>query len=195
MEIKALEMLKQEQLYVVEEFEHLADAPENADRLLELINGEIVEKVPTEEHGVIALNIATPIKVFLQKNKLGRVGVEIRHRRPGDQYNARQPDVSFRSDTTSPVVTRGSVLQMPDLAIEIRSPDQAPRELREKAAYYLRNGSRLVWLVYPQTKTVEVSTLDTNGSLNFKTLTVDETLDGAEVLPGFTLPVREIFEL
>ncbi len=45
-------------LYTVEEFEQIADSPENAHRLLELIDGEIVEKMPNEEHGIVAMNIA-----------------------------------------------------------------------------------------------------------------------------------------
>ena len=84
-------MLIRERLTTVDEFEQYADSSENADRLFELINGEVVEKVPTEEHGSIAVNIAAPIKNYLKKNKIGHVGVEIRHRIPGDKYNARQP--------------------------------------------------------------------------------------------------------
>jgi Uma2 family endonuclease len=186
-------MLIEERLYTVDEFERLADAPENTDRLLELINGEIVEKVPTEEHGMSALKFGSRILAFVEPRKLGRVGVEIRHRVPGDNYNARQPDVSFRASPISPVVTKGSVPQMPDLAIEIRSPDQSPRELREKAAYYLHNGSRLVWLAYPQSRTVEVCTRDENGVLNIKTRGENDALDGGDVLPGFTLPLKDVF--
>lgn len=113
----------------------------------------------------------------------------------GDKYNARQPDVSFRTDASISVVKKGSVLQMPDLAVEIRSPDQSPKDLREKASYYLRNGTRLVWLVYPQSQTVEVCTIDEDGGLNIRLLNMDEALDGANVLPGFSLPVREVFEM
>lgn len=67
-------MVLQERLYTVYEFEQLADTPENADRLLELVNGEVVEKVPTEEHGVIALKFGSRILFFVEPRKLGRVG-------------------------------------------------------------------------------------------------------------------------
>ena len=76
----------------VEAFEQFELLPENADRLFELINGEIVEKVPTEEHGIIVLNIAAPVREWVRQYKRGRVGVEIRHNRPGDRHNARLPD-------------------------------------------------------------------------------------------------------
>lgn len=80
----------------------------------------------------------------------------------------------------APLVTKGSVLQMPDLAVEIRSADDTVREIREKAVYDLRSRARLIWLTYPQTRTVEVGTLN---------------LDGGTALPGFTLPLSEIFGL
>jgi Uma2 family endonuclease len=94
----------QKKLYSAEEFERLADLPENADRRFELINGEIYEKMPTEEHGVIVLRIGSRILAFVETRKLGWVGVEIRHRAPGDKQNARLPDVSFTSDATRALV-------------------------------------------------------------------------------------------
>jgi Uma2 family endonuclease len=114
--------MEQVKLYTVEEFEQLAAEPANRDRLLELIDGEIVEKVLTEEHGVIALNIGTEIKIYLKQNPIGRAGVEVNHRVLDDVYNSRVPDVSFIKDPRHDLVTKGSVPQMPDLAIEIKSP-------------------------------------------------------------------------
>lgn len=60
--------------------------------------------------------------------------------------------------------------------------------MREKADYYLANGVRLVWLVYPEKHLVVVHTPDTEDIL-----TENDTLDGGDVLPGFKLPVRDIF--
>lgn len=180
-------------LRTVEEFEQFADLPENRDRLLELIHGEIVEKVPTEEHGVIAATIARLLGNYVAPRKLGRVGVEVRHRKPSDKYNTRMPDVSFRR-TSEPVVKKGAVMQMPDLAVEIQSPDDKDRELREKAHYYLQNGSHRVWLIYPEKQTVEVCVLDDSGEMDVTTVKKDGTLDGGTLLPEFTLAVKEIFE-
>lgn len=183
-------------LMTVTEFEAFADAPENADRRLELINGEIVEKVPTEEHGVIALNFGTTIKIFVKDNQLGgRVGVEIRHKIPLDAHNARMPDVAYTSaERVLPLVKKGSIPQMPDLAVEIQSPDDTVEELRAKAAYYLQQGSRLVWLAYPPSQSVDCCTWD-GEQMMIQTLGPDGELTGGEVLPGFAVRVAELFEL
>lgn len=61
--------------------------------------------------------------------------------------------------------------------------------MRARAAYYLEHGARLVWLLYPAKSLVEVYRQGADSDL----FTSDDTLQGAEVLPGFTLPVREIF--
>jgi Uma2 family endonuclease len=179
-------------LYTVDDFEEFIALPENRHRLFELINGEIVEKMPTEEHGFIAGLFFHYIFVHRQlMGLMGYPGVEVRHRRPGDRYNNRLPDVSYRA-ATSPIVTKGAVPQMPDLAIEIQSPDDKPRELREAAEYYLRNGSKLVWLVYPALRQIEVCTL-VDGMLNVQTLTLNDTLEAEDILPGFKLPLKDIF--
>lgn len=69
--------------------------------------------MPTEEHGIIVL-------------RLGRVMVEVRHRLPEDDHNAHLPDIAFRSDTSTPIMKKGSLPVMADL--------------REKADYYLAHG-------------------------------------------------------
>jgi Uma2 family endonuclease len=81
---------------------------------------------------------------------------------------------------------------MLDLAIEIISPSQSRREMREKADYYLRNGSKLVWIIYPDTRTVEACTW-TGESLAITTLNDQAILTGGDLLPDFTLPISEIF--
>lgn len=177
-----------EHMLTADEFEHLIDLPENSERLLELINGEIFEKTPTQEHGFIAGNIITAINIFARPKRLGRAAVEARHRAPEDTFNARMPDVSFTS-ARQPMVTRGSVMYLPDLAVEIQSPDHTVKMMREKATYYLANGVRLVWLVYPRKHFIEVYSLDADVEI----LLEGDTLTGGDVLPGFALPVAEVF--
>lgn len=174
--------------YTVEEFEELFAQAEYGDRLLELIHGAIVEKMPTEEHGVVAGNVFAPLHNFVTPQGLGRVGFEVRHRPPDDAYNSRLPDISF-SSVRRPLVTKGSVPTMPDLAVEVQSPDDTIKEMREKATYYLANGAKLVWLVYPRKRIVEV--YYANGEIDI--FHEGETLSGEDVLPGFTLPVIDIF--
>ncbi len=98
------------------------------------------------------------------------------------------PDVSFTS-ARQPMVTRGSVMFMPDLALEIQSPDDTVKMMREKAAYYLTSGVQLVWLVYPRKHLIEAYSLDAD----VKILLEGDTLTGGDVLPSFTLSVAEVF--
>jgi Uma2 family endonuclease len=178
-----------EQIHTVEEFEAFIQRPENADRLFELIDGEIVEKVPTEEHGVLALLLGGEIYIYLKQHPIGRASVEARHKMPSDKENARLPDIAFTSNERAlPITTAGAVPQMPDLCIEIQSPNDTPLSMREKALYYLKNGSRMVWLLFTRRRQVEVHTPD-----DIQILSIDDTLDGGDVLPGFTLAVKDIF--
>lgn len=77
---------------------------------------------------------------------------------------------------------------MPELAIEVQSPEQSDKFMKDKGEYYVARGSKLVWLVYPQQQIVEVLT-PTERHL----LTVNDTLNGGDVLPGFSLAIRDIF--
>lgn len=179
----------------VDQFEAFADTPENADRLLELVDGEISEKMPTEYHGIIVLNIGGELRAFVLAHDLGRVGVEIRHRNPDDAFNARIPDISFTSKSRlSDVVTRGSVPQLPDLAVEVKSPDDSYLQMRAKAAWFIAHGTRMVWLVYPEKRLVEVFYRDENGAESIDIFTSSESVDGLDVLPGFALPLAVIFK-
>src|SRR5712691_1451328 len=144
----------------VSEFDKFLAAPENRGKPFQLINGEIVEKVVTEEHGAIAINIGGEIRNYLQENKIGRVGAEVRHRAPDDEKNDLLPDVSFRRFRDTPITKVGPVPHMPDLAVEIKSPDDTYKGLREKARYYLSKGTQMVWLVFPEKRIVEVYTPD-----------------------------------
>ena len=184
-------MAIQPQLCTVAEFEHFLALPEHRDRFFELIYGDIVEKVPTEEHGLIAGNLCGFVWQYTRQAGIGRAAIEVRIRMPEDDYNSRQPDPAVFVDTTRPVVTRGPVLQMPNIVIEVKFPDDTYASMRERAAYYLAHGARLVWLLYPAKGLVEVYRQSADSDI----LTGADTLQGEEVLPGFTLQVREIFAL
>jgi Uma2 family endonuclease len=176
------------QQYTVEEFERLYLSPEKNNHLFELIDGKVHEKIPTQQHGLIASNINLALALFARQHKSGRPGVEVRHQSPEDKHNSRLPDVSFTC-TRTPLVDQGSVIGMPDLAVEIKSPTDTIMEMRETAAYYLANGSRLVWLIYPNYRLIEVYRPDADVEI----LGEENSLTGGDLLPGFELPVREIF--
>lgn len=183
-------MAVEHKLVTIAEFEEFIRRPENEDRRFELLDGRIIEKVPTEEHGVVTLNIATEFKLYARQNG-GRAAVEVRHNNPDDPYNDRIPDASYTSAARLlPLVKEGAVPQMPDVAVEVKSPDDSSVKLRRKAAYYIENGARLVWLVFPEKRTVEV--YYENGDLEI--LDENGVLNGGDIMPGFTMQVRAVFE-
>lgn len=169
------------------DFETFITLPENADRRFELINGKIIEKMPTQLHAFIVSMLSGFLFVYLRQNRIGYALVEARYSLPDDDENDRIPELSFVSKDKAPLVKTGLAPYMPDLAVEVQSPGQTAAMLREKAAYYLANGTRLVWLIYPPKKQVEVVTVA--GSQ-----TITDTLTGDDVLPGFSVEVAVLFD-
>lgn len=186
-------MTNQIKAMTVKEFEKFSALPENRKRLLELIEGRIVEKMPTQEHGAIVIALGYYLYGYIKQHGGGIVATEVRHQLPDDPNNSRLPDVSF-SQQTDPPIEKGSVPRMPDLAVEVKSPDDSYTEMREKAAYYLKHGSKLVWLIYPEKQEIEVCTLGEDGSVTYHLHSSEETLSGGEVLPGFEVAIKAIFE-
>ena len=78
----------------------------------------------------------------------------------------------------------------PDLAVEVISPSNEAADIRLKIRQLLDAGTALVWIIYPNLHIVDVHTQDGATSLN-----AADTLSGGDVLPGFEIPVREIFPL
>lgn len=173
----------------VDEFESRFLRPEDSNRLLELIYGVPQEKMPTEEHGIIATNIAFLLKLFARKAGKGRVGVEVRHRAPSDKHNSRLPDVSY-STAEREIIRKGTVPEMPDLAVEIKSPSDTIAEMRKTAAFYLQHGSLRVWLVFPHKQIVEVYRNDAD----IEILTSEDRLVDEALFPAYEFPIAEFFE-
>lgn len=112
--------------------------------------------------------------------------MEARYKLPQDDANSRIPDLSYVT-LDKPLIRHGAAPYMPDLAIEIQSPDDRPKELREKARYYLANGSKLVWLIYP-----ELQLIETYSATDEQILTAKDTLDGGDMLPGFAIVIADL---
>ncbi|MEO8394955.1 MAG: Uma2 family endonuclease, partial [Chloroflexota bacterium] len=99
------------------------------------------------------------------------------------------PDVGFISKQRLPQgLPKGYIPVAPDLAVEVVSPGDRADEIDQKVVLYLRYGTRLIWMVYPKTKTVIAHTA--NGIQRFD---INDTLEGGDVLPGFKMAIREIF--
>jgi Uma2 family endonuclease len=169
-------------------FRAFVSLPEHRERLFELIDGEIVEKMGSFTPSRIAAWIATFINIYLMQNPIGYVTGADGTYLVSDAH-ALMPDVGFISKARLPQTPEREVQGAPDLAVEIRSPNDSKRELRRKAELYMRFGTKMVWLVFPETRQVEVYLPDQD----VRELGIDDTLDGGDILPGFALPIRQLF--
>jgi Uma2 family endonuclease len=170
-----------------EAFDHFIGLPENRDRLFELVGGEIVEVVSNNYASELGILIGSLILMFVRQHGLGRVtGADGGYRVSGERYI---PDAAFISLAKQPKPSRAAYNPLPpDLAVEVLSPGNEPGEMRIKIVNYLNAGT-VVWLVDPDKVQIEVYAPNEP----VKVLKLDDTLDGGAVLPGFSLPLREIF--
>lgn len=188
----ALEITKR--LYTLDEFEEL-DLPHDGKKY-ELIDGVLhVAPPPGDDHGRISNEIVVRIAIFDPKRKLGRswtdTGFQVA---PG--FNP-SPDVAFIKTENLPDRSRGSVPVKPDLAVEVWSPGDLDTkahqaEARAKIRHYQVAGVAIVWAINPATQKVEVYHPDRVDPV--QTLGVGDELSGEDVLPGFKMPVKALFE-
>ena len=173
-----------------------------ADDLLELysrgVKGELIRGVFCEtvsagiEHGEIASNFIIGIGAFVKNERLGRVfGSDSGVRLESNPDTVREPDVGYISfeRLTSETRITGYLEAPPELVVEVASPSDTPAAVQEKAAMWLSFGVMIVWVAHPDDRTVDVY----RSEEPVVRLTEDDVLDGDPVLPGFTLPVREVF--
>ncbi len=162
------------------------------DKRFELIDGVIVEMpAPSPLHAYISDEIFVAVRAFVRLHNLGHVFSDSVSYTLSDTIEL-IPDVSFVSYARQPDLPQRFMIA-PDLAVEVVSPSNRPREMLDKVERYLRYGSRFVWLVYPEKKIVDVYRLAEDGSIVLRSYGINDTLDGGDVLPGFTLAVKEIF--
>lgn len=163
------------------DFEAFLNLPQNADRRLELIDGEIVETMPNALHAYLVGLFLHALVGYLKAHPLGYAGAEPRFSF-GEQDLI--PDVAvWRAQPAEAPLT-----ESPLLVVEVQSPGQSDQLMLRKAQIYLQHGCPLVWLVYPRFRLIETFT-PTERHL----LSVSDTLTGGDVLPSFTLPVADVF--
>jgi Uma2 family endonuclease len=169
------------------EFERFVALPENADRSFELIGGEIVEVVSNGKSSALGALMTVLIGGFVLQNKLGfTTGADGGYMIGTQRYI---PDCAFMSTARQAKPTPEAYNALPpDLAVEVLSPSNTPDEIAIKVDNYLRAGV-VVWVVNPDAERVTVHRPDAPP----QTYGINDTLDGGNVLPGFTLPVRDIF--
>jgi Uma2 family endonuclease len=163
------------------------------DRLVELIDGTLVEKPVGWMESRIATELSRKLGNYIEPRRLGQIaGADGTLRMKSGRV--RLPDITFVSNDDIPA-DWSPEQPIPDLpptlAVEVISVSNTAEEMRIKTREYFDSGARLVWLIYPKTKTVAV--FETASAEPTRTVTEADTLDGAPAVPGFSIPVSEIF--
>jgi Uma2 family endonuclease len=174
-------------MMTVDEFENYLALPANSGRSFELIAGEVVEVAPDDYAAQIGAFIVSMLSVFARPRGLGRVtGADGGYVIGDERYF---PDAAFSAkQQRTGILYSGYNALAPDLAVEILSSAKNDVAVRIKVVNYLRIGTA-VWVVDPDAQRVEVYAFDAPPRLAH----IGDVLDGGSVLPGFTLPVAEIF--
>ena len=160
----------------------------------ELVKGVVREIAPTSGEGSeVGVLLASALSSHVRPSRLGRVAIArpgiLLERRPD---TVRAPNVVYISAETLPldVKVRGFYEVVPDLVVEIVSPNDSPQYVADRVAMWLSHGVWLVWVVYPVARTVAAHQSEGPAVI----YTEDDVLDGGDVLPEFTCPVREILD-
>lgn len=164
---------------------------DHEDRICELVDRTLVEKIMGVEESFLALWLGHQLAAFIDDHPFGfLLGPDGALRLwPG---LVRAPDISYvswRKVPTRKIPTKPIPDLAPDLAVEVLSKGNRPKEMQRKLREYFRARTQLVWFVDPRKRTVAVYTNPEYCTM----LTEGQVLDGGEVLPGFRLPLAKLF--
>lgn len=160
----------------------------------EIIDGLRVEMPPTSvDSQALAYLLSWHLTAFGREHGLGAAYTEIMFKLPLAIDRNRKPDIAFVPyarwplDRPFPLTTAWDAL--PDLCVEVVSPTDCADEIMNKVREYIQAGVRLVWVVYPRHQLVQVY----DSLTAVRGLGRADALDGGAVLPGFRLPLSELF--
>jgi Uma2 family endonuclease len=168
---------------------------ETGDRLVELVDGTLVEKGMGYDESEIAIRVAYFIMTWVAPRKLGSVvgpDATLRMKRG----NIRLPDVSFTVAARMAALPKprpAVPLLGPDLAVEVLSESNTKREMNRKLKEYFESGTRLAWFIDPSKKTLAVYIAATEEPE--QVLGEQDVVEGRDVLTGFSLKIADIFDL
>jgi Uma2 family endonuclease len=168
--------------------------PDLSDSLYEVVNGQILEKsmgaLQVQMAGLLLFQLAA----FAREHKLGSVDMEMLFLLNRPSKLKLRPDVSFVSRDRWPIDQHAPDTEawdvVPDLAVEVISKSNAATDVKDKIDEYFKAGVRLVWLVYPKQKVVDVYESPTT----VQVLRREDELSCGDVLPGFRLPLTSLFK-
>ena len=159
----------------------------------ELLRGVLCETMPAGvRHGKTVIRLSFRLEAFVEPRQMGTIlASDVGFLLERDPDTVREPDVAFISTRRLPLDqdVPGYFHGPPDLAVEIASPSDSPRQLFDKARMWISFGVPLVWTVDPEARTLDVH----QPSQPLIRLSTDDTLDGGQVLPGFTCTVAALF--
>ena len=159
----------------------------------ELVNGELKKMSPAgQKHGRIIVRITEPLAKHVRENQLGQVyAAETGFKLRSDPDTVRAADIAFISKARleASAETEGYWPGAPDLVVEVNSPSDTVRDVEKKVIEWLEFGASAVWVVSSKLNTVTVY----RSLRKIVVLTENDTLDGAEIIPGFQMAVGDIF--
>lgn len=171
--------------------EQLLELPDHD--LFELVDGVLVEKSMGWESSRVAIRISTILQQFVDEHRLGWIaGADAGYQcYPDDPLKVRKPDVSFVSFKKIPADEPpvGHCQAIPDLVVEVTSPNDLYCDVEVKIQEYLDAGVPLVWVVNPDAKTMR--SFNASGETN--TYRGEETISAEPILPNFRCPLSQFF--
>lgn len=164
------------------------------DRFYEIVNGERRELEPMSAYAVLlGSRLCRVLDAFAEEHRLGAAVSEMLFVLFSEPRLERRPDVAFVSYarwTEPPPARRNAWAVIPNLAVEVISPTNRAEEIDAKLSDYFEAGVELVWVIYPDSRRIYVYRSPTNVA----GLRETDELDGGDVLPGFRVRIRDLFE-
>jgi Uma2 family endonuclease len=159
---------------------------------VEIIDGEMIVMSPaTGFHGESIAELLSALRSFAKAHRLGKIldGQTGFRMRDGSVL---MPDISFVSNESWKAYAESGetfLQRSGELIVEVLSPSDSFDRIDQKLELYFANGTPLAWIVHPRSKTVHVH----RGRIAQRILSATDSLDGEDVLPGFTFLIQEVF--
>jgi Uma2 family endonuclease len=179
--------------------EELERSPDDFHRR-DLVRGRLIDMPPAwYRSSRVAFTIAYQLELFIREHHLpmtvagADAGIRIAEpKAPGLPPEVVSPDASVVSnDKLPPDMPPGFWSFVPDIAVEVLSPSDPWRDVQDKIDAYMDAGTPLLWIVDPRR---HMATVYRPGQSPVTLRDLDDVLDGADVLPGFGVTLREVFD-